>query len=245
MKPIWPHPFVTDRCSRWDNTMASSQMRTHTSGRWQRWAYVHRCRLAGQRRQNRTRATQRPRLHSGWRDAAASGLFLERMHLQSSTCCLVPQLVLVMAARPACEKESIQCMSHLGLRPGDLQTGYACACERAPSAFDSGTTRAADAAHAQAVIRVSALVLLRLLLCIPACCRAAHWGPARRQEESGKVQEEHPLDNYFRELIRRRRREMLRRKRAALKSLQVRNSVRSVASLCCGLLPGEAQEIAD
>lgn len=56
---------------------------------------------------------------------------------------------------------------------------------------------------------------------------------------TGAVQQEHPLDNYFRELIRRRRRELLRRKKAALKSLQVRYRVRSVAALCCGGLPGE------
>ncbi len=34
------------------------------------------------------------------------------------------------------------------------------------------------------------------------------------------LHEEHPLDNYFRELIRRRRLELLRRKRAALKAVQ-------------------------
>ncbi len=66
-----------------------------------------------------------------------------------------------------------------------------------------------------------------------------------RQEETGKVQQEHPLDNYFRELIRRRRRELLRRKKAALKSLQVRNTVRSVATLCCGQLPGEPLDVVD
>eukprot|EP00775_Hariotina_reticulata_P012567 gene12567-12699_t len=38
--------------------------------------------------------------------------------------------------------------------------------------------------------------------------------------DSGSKQSEHPLDNYFRELIRRRRRELLRRKKAALKALQ-------------------------
>lgn len=73
---------------------------------------------------------------------------------------------------------------------------------------------------------------------------------ACRNEATGEVQQEHPLDNYFRELIRRRRRELLRRKKAALKSLQVRTvawgvgvpTVRSVATLCCGgvgALPGE------
>jgi hypothetical protein len=35
------------------------------------------------------------------------------------------------------------------------------------------------------------------------------------------VQSEHPLDNYFRELMRRRRKELLRKKKAALKTLQV------------------------
>lgn len=59
------------------------------------------------------------------------------------------------------------------------------------------------------------------------------------------MQQEHPLDNYFRELIRRRRRELLRRKKAALKSLQVRNTVRSVATLCCGQLPGEPLDVCD
>jgi hypothetical protein len=94
---------------------------------------------------------------------------------------------------------------------------------------------------------------------------------------SGRSQAEHPLDAYFRELLRRRRKELLRRKSAALKSLQVRGglcaglrgvcgdalaavcvaaagrgvrgsggdgSVRSVATLCCGLwcaLPGSSR----
>jgi hypothetical protein len=75
-----------------------------------------------------------------------------------------------------------------------------------------------------------------------------------RNEESGVVQQEHPLDDYFRELIRRRRRELLRRKKAAFKSLQVRkatsgvnNTVRSVATLCCGVgaLPGEPLDVVD
>lgn len=75
-----------------------------------------------------------------------------------------------------------------------------------------------------------------------------------RNNETGVVQQEHPLDNYCRELIRRRRRELLRRKKAALKSLQVRkatsgvnNTVRSVATLCCGVgtLPGEPMEFVD
>lgn len=68
-----------------------------------------------------------------------------------------------------------------------------------------------------------------------------------RQEETGEVQQEHPLDDYFRELIRRRRRELLRRKKAALRSLQVRgtHTVRSVATLCCGRLPGEPLDVVD
>lgn len=40
------------------------------------------------------------------------------------------------------------------------------------------------------------------------------------RDEHGILHEEHPLDNYFRELIRRRRAELLRRKRAALKAVQ-------------------------
>lgn len=40
------------------------------------------------------------------------------------------------------------------------------------------------------------------------------------RDQDGVLHEEHPLDNYFRELVRRRRRELLRRKRAALKAVQ-------------------------
>jgi hypothetical protein len=39
------------------------------------------------------------------------------------------------------------------------------------------------------------------------------------------VQSEHPLDNYFRELMRRRRKELLRKKKAALKTLQVSDNI--------------------
>uniref|UniRef100_A0A383VRH9 WW domain-containing protein n=1 Tax=Tetradesmus obliquus TaxID=3088 RepID=A0A383VRH9_TETOB len=39
--------------------------------------------------------------------------------------------------------------------------------------------------------------------------------------KTGAVQQDHPLDNYFRELMRRRRKELLRKKKAALKTLQV------------------------
>jgi len=40
------------------------------------------------------------------------------------------------------------------------------------------------------------------------------------KDAHGVLHDEHPLDNYFRELIRRRQRELLRRKRAALKAVQ-------------------------
>lgn len=246
MKPVWPHTFLTDRCSRWGNTMASSQMRTHTSGRWQRWACVLRCHLAGWSRQHRTPATHRPRLHSGWRDAAAVGLYKSscRNTLHKQSCCFLSWILLWQQGRQARkDSDSAGPSQHDALTVYRLPPHVVVAGH--PSASDSATTCSADAALAQAAKLGRTLVLLHLLRCIPDCCCAALWGPARRQEESGKVQEEHPLDNYFRELIRRRRREMLQRKRAALKSLQVRNSVRSVASLCCGLLPGEAQEIVD
>lgn len=42
-----------------------------------------------------------------------------------------------------------------------------------------------------------------------------------RNAKTGAVQQDHPLDNYFRELMRRRRKELLRKKKAALKTLQV------------------------